>query len=274
MELLESLLVNKKNFKILASIYIVIVILVLLWIWWPESVQEVATYEPYNETEKNREMVEYYLNFVEDLKSYGTEEVFEEYIDYGYLKYTNTKLDEAINKLKVTDDSYTLNSFEVYQNGESRIYSMSLPSGSESLKINIVEKGYPYNFYITYDTFVAYSDLWVYGSLDGVSAKITGTYQTLDYIEYELAVENLSYEELVLDFTKATNFKLALEDGSTVNLNMVQSTQDRVNISKGETTKVKLVFDVGIEEQSNISSLSINGITSGTSTLSAEFNIY
>lgn len=273
MELLESLLVNKKNFKILASIYIVIVILVLLWIWWPESVQEVATYEPYNETEKNREMVEYYLNFVEDLKSYGTEEVLEEYIDYGYLKYTNTKLNEAINKLKATDNSYVLNSFEVYQNGESRIYSMSLPSGSESLKINIVEKEYPYNFYITYGSFVAYSDLWYYGSITGAKIKITGTYQTLDYIEYELTIENIDYEKLTLDFTKATNFKLTSEDGGTVNLNMVQSTQDRVSISKGETTKVKLVFNVGIEEQSGISSLSISDITCDALTKTVEIDL-
>lgn len=273
MELLESLLVNKKNFRILAFIYIVIVILVLLWIWWPKSTQEVASYEPYNETTKNKEMVNYYLNFVDNLKRYGTEDVFEDYIDYGYLKYTNTKLSEAINKLKATDDSYVLENFEVYKNGDSHIYSMSIPSGSNSLKINIVEKNYPYNFCITYDTFVAYSDLWNYGSMDGAVVKTTGTYQTLDYIEYELTVENVNYENLTLDFTKATNFKLVTEEGSAVSLNMVQSSQGKVSAAKGETTKVKLVFDIEIEEQSNLASISISGITADALTETVEIDL-
>lgn len=273
MELLESLLVNKKNVKILAFIYIVVVIAVLLWIWWPETPLDNAKYEPYNESIQNKEMVKYYLNFVDNLKSYGTQEVFEEYIDYGYLKYTNKTLDEVISMLKSTDDSYILENFNVYQNGNSLVYSVSIPSGSERLNVNIVEKGYPYNFYITYDAFVAYSDLWKYGSLAGSQIKITGTYQNLGYIEYELTVTNEEYEKLILDFSKASNFKLIMKNGNAFDLNMVQSIQDKLIIDKGQTKVAKLVFNVGVAEQSNISSLNINGISDGISKYTIEIQL-
>lgn len=273
MELLQSLLVNKKNFRILAFIYIVVVVLVLLWIWWPEKTLEEATYEPYNENAKNTEMIKYYLNFIDSLKRYGTEDVFEEYIDYGYLKYTNTTLSEAIEMLMATDDSYSLGKFDIYKNGDSFVYSVAIPSGDESLNVNIVEKEYPYNFYITYDTFVAYSDLLNYGSIEGAKIKITGTYQNLSYIEYELTMTNEAHEQLVLDFSKASNFKLNMKDGNMVDLNMVQSTQDKLVIDKGQTVLAKLVFNVDIAEQSNISSLSISGISNGISTFKSDISM-
>lgn len=267
MELLESLLVNKKNFKILATIYILIVIVILVWIWWPEKTANVAKYEPYDETSKNKEMVEYYARFLESIKQYNDVEALEDYFDYNYLEYNDTSIAGVMWELKSTAGSYVLDTFDVYKNGDKFIYSITIPNNDGELKVNFVEKEYPYNFSITYDTFVNYSSMMYYGRVENATLNVTGTYQDLNYIEYELTVTNNAYDKLEINFTKADNMYLSLENGNNVSLNLTQSTQDKVVVEKGQTIPVKLVFNVGIAEQSNISSLNITKIYNGSSNL-------
>lgn len=267
MELLESLLVNKKNFKILATIYILIVIVILVWIWWPEKTANVAKYEPYDETSKNKEMVEYYARFLESIKQYNDVEALEDYFDYNYLEYNDTSIAGVMWELKSTAGSYVLDTFDVYKNGDKFIYSISIPNNDGELKVNFVEKNYPYNFSITYGTFVGHSNLIYYGIAENATLNVIGTYQDLNYVEYELSVTNSTYDKLELDFIKADNVYLKLNSGRTVTLNMIQSTKDKVVVEKGQTIPVKLVFNVGIAEQSNISSLSITKIYNGSSNL-------
>lgn len=268
MELLESLLADKKKLKVLIAVYVLVVIAVLLWIWWPEKVIEEARFEPYNESEKDKEMLEYYLEYLESLRYYGSQ-YFEKYIDYGYLQYTNTTLEEAAIMLKSTDNTYEINKFSKYKNGDSNIYSVVIPRGNEDLKLNIVENKYPYDFYITYGTFVSISDFPIYGSLEGARLKITRTYKDLNFIEYELSVTNNAYDNLTFDFSDAYNFNLQLESGEVVRLNLVQSEQDRVVIAKNETKVLNLVFNIGIDNQSEIKTLNIDKISNGSSKFTA-----
>lgn len=268
MELLESLLVNKKNFIILASIYILIVIGIFIWIWWPNTEPDAAKYEPYDETEKNKEMVEYYSQIVESIKQYNDVESLEYYFSNNYLEYNNTSLAGVMYTLKSTAGSYTLETYDMYENGDKNIYSIAIPSGNSSLQVNFVEKNYPYNFYITYGTFVDYSEYTYTGILEKAEIQVTSTYQDLNYIEYKLLIENEDYDDLVLNFTNSDNIYLTLNDGTSVKLNLVKSTQDRLVVKKESTVVATLVFDVGISKQSEISTLNINKITGDSSNLS------
>lgn len=264
MELLESLIVNKKNFIILASIYVIIVIAILVWIWWPEKTYEVGTYEPYNESAVNSKMLEYYVNFLTSMKNYASEEAYQYYVDSSYLKYTGLTIQDIMNMLGSTDNMYVLDNYAIYDNDGKKIYSVLLPNDDEKLQVNIIEKTFPYNFYITFDTFVKYSDLSYCGSIRGAEVKIIDTYQTLSYIEYKLSVTNNEHDTLILDMTSADNFELELEDGSTATLNMINVLQDKVVVEKSQTEVVKLRFDVGIEKQNNIKELNISKISNGS----------
>lgn len=268
MELLESLLVNKKNFKILATIYILVVIILLVWIWWPEKTFEVAKYEPYNETTKNKEMVEYYVRLLEEIKQYNDVSTLEYYFSNKYLEYNDTTLASVMYTLKSTPVSYKLDTYDVYKNEDKNIYSVSIPSDDGSLQVNFVEGSYPYNFYITYGTFVDYSEFAYYGNISKAEIKITSTYQDLNYIEYKLLIKNEDYDKLVLNFINSNNTYLTLNDGTNVKLNLVKSTQDKLTVEKESTVMATLVFDVGISKQSEISTLSINKIMGDSSNLS------
>lgn len=265
MELLESLIVNKKNFIILATIYFAVVVTVLVLIWWPEKTYDIASFEAYNETTKNSEMLEYYVNFLTSMRSYASKEAYQDYVDSSYLKYTGFTIEDTMNMLDSTDSMYVLNNYAIYDNDGKKIYSVLLPNGDEKLQVNIIEKTFPYNFYITFDTFVKYSELSYYGSIQGAEIKIIDTYQDLSYIEYELSVTNNEHESLILDMTSAYNFELELEDGSTVALNMIKVLQDRVVVEKNQTEVIKLRFDIGIEKQNSINELNISKISNGSS---------
>lgn len=272
MELLESLLVNKKNFIILASIYFLVVIGILVWIWWPDTVVEQARYEPYDETSKNNEMFKYYVNFLNTLRLYTSPEYFENYIGSDYLLYNDITSDEALSILRNVNRQYYIENYNLYKYGDKNIYSVVLPSGSEELRVNIIEKEYPYKFYVTYGTFVSYSEFLNYGSINGIKIKIISTYHDLNYIEYKLSVSNEEHDSLTLDLSNADNFCLELEDGSTVKLNILQSTQDKLDIKKGETEVVKLVFKIAIEEQNDITYLNIKNISDGTKKYATEIS--
>lgn len=270
MELLESLLVNKKNFIILASIYFLVVIGILVWIWWPDTVVEQARYEPYDETSKNNEMFKYYASIFDNYKLYDNLEYFKTCISDSYLSYTGITASEAFDMLKNTDSQYYLNNYNLYKYGDKYIYSYVIPSGSEELRVNIIEKEYPYRFYVTYGTFVNYSDFLNYGSIIGAKIKIISTYNDLNYVEYELSVSNEEHDSLTLDLSNADNFCLELEDGSTVKLNILQSTQDKLVVEKGETEVTRLAFKVEIEDQTGITALTIKNISDGTKKYIAE----
>ena len=269
MELLESLLVNKKNFIILASIYIVIVVIVLILIWKPDKVSDIAYYEPYDEIAKNEEMIRYYVTFLEDMKIYSSAEDMSNYIDHSYLQYTGMTIEEAANMLKSTEHRYTLQNFKTYDAGEKFIYSISLPKGNEKLDVNIVEDKYPYNCHITYGTFVSYSDSLYYGNLEGTELKVLSTYRDLNYIEYELEITNKDTEKLTFDLSNADNCYLKLGNNSSSYLNLVKSTQGPVVVEQGQTERIKLAFNVSIIGQDSIESLNIKKVLKGTNRVSA-----
>lgn len=273
MELLESLFVNKKNFRILVIVYIIVVIGVLVWIWFPKSTTELAKYEPYNEEQKCQEMINYYANMLNDIKIYCSAKEYESYINQNYLYRNNISVDEAINMLKSTDQSFTVKNYKLYKYGDDFIYSISLPSGKDKLDVNIVEKSYPYNFYITYGTFVEYSEIPKYGSLEGASIKIVSTYNDLNYVEYELEITNNQESDFTVDLSNADYVYLELSDGNKVRLNLVKSTQGKLKIASDETERIKLVFDISISNQDKINSFNLNNILSKTSKTSAKITL-
>ncbi len=272
MELLESLILNKKNFIILAVIYFVVVIAIFVWIWWPDTVLEQAHYEPYDETLKNNEMFKYYVSVFDSYKLYNNVEYFKNCISESYLSYTGITASEAFDMLKNTDSQYSLENYNLYKYGDKYIYSYLIPSGGENLQVNIVEKEYPYSFYVTYGTFVNYSNLENFGSINGASLKIQSAYYDLNYIEYELHVSNEVHDSLIFDLSNADNFYLEMEDGTTEKLNLLKSTQDKLIIEKGDTAVARLVFKVGIGEQNNITSLNIKNISNGSKKFTTEIS--
>lgn len=263
MEKFEILFSNKKSLITMAIIYVIVVVTVLIFIWKPENVPDIAKYKPYDETEKSEEMLTYYLGFIADMKDYYSADVFEKYMNYNYLKRTNTTYEEALDLLKETNKNYSLKNFSLYKYGDNFIYSVILPNGGDGLKLNIVEDGYPYDFYITYGTFVKYSDMLKYGQLDGAKARIIGTYNDINYIEYELEITNEQDSELTLDLSDINDVYLTSADNSIINLNSIKSTKGKVVINKGETRVVNLAFNLNIDLQNNIQYLNISKILRG-----------
>jgi len=257
----------------LVIVYIIVVIGVLVWIWFPKSTTELAKYEPYNEEQKCREMISYYANVLNDIKIYFSAKEYESYINQNYLYRNNISIDEATSMLKSTDQSFTVKNYKLYKCGNNFIYSISLPRGNSKLDVNIIEKNYPYNFYITYGTFVEYSEIPKYGSLDGASIKIISTYNDLNYVEYELEITNKQENDFTVDLSNADYVYLGLSDGNKIRLNLVKSTQGKLKIASNETERIKLVFDIGISNQDKINSFNLTNILSGTSRVSARITL-
>ena len=264
-DLLKTLFTNKKSFIILTIIYIIIVITVLVIIWAPDSVSDISKYTPYDEAAKNDEMVKYYNEELQKIKINFTADEFSEYIASDYLYYSDTTAAEAFEKLQETETSFTIYNYDMYKLENVNIYSLSLPSNTGNLKINIIEDDYPYNFHITYDNFVSYSSTPRLAVCDSANVKIVGECKTLNYIEYEIEVTNISDSDIDVDLSNSLNAYLNLEDGSKVYLDMVQINQTKENIKKGETSKLKLRFNIGVLNQKSIVSFGMSKIFNGTS---------
>lgn len=272
-DLLRTLFTSKKSLIILTIVYIIIVITVLVIIWMSNPVSDISKYTEYDETVKNNEMIKYYAEEIQKIKINSTIDEFKEYISSDYLYYSGTTIEQAFERLQETKTSFTIYSYDVYKLENGNIYSLSLPSSTGNLKINIIEDDYPYNFCIAYDNFVRYVATPKIAITDSASVKIIGECKTLNYIEYEIEVTNTSDSEIDVDLSNSLNAYITLKDDSKVYLDLVQINQTKENIKKGETAKLKLRFNIGISNQGNIVSFSMSKIFNGTSFEKVTLNI-
>ncbi len=269
MEKLELLFKDKKNLIIVSAIYFIVVIVMLFIIWKPESVKDVAKYTEYNEEKKNKEMLEYYLNIIEYLKQSDDMELLSNFFDTNYLDYANITLDYAIDKLKNINNNYNVSNFEVYKYGDNVVYSVVLPFGNDKIDLNIIEKELPYNFSIAYGSYVDSSNTTAYGLLKGSAIKVVNTYHDLNYLEYTLEITNEEYTKLTLNFLNSNNVYLEYGDNEKVYIDMVHSEKGKLEIEPDQTKRFKLRFNMPIQEQVNIKSISIGSVENNGKTYSS-----
>ena len=100
MDIIDSLIENKKQLYMVGAIYILVVIIMLIVIWKPSNKieNEIIKYSEYNQETKNREMANYYFNLI--LNNFDN--VIDNNISYIIKKSKNTIISSISNKIEET----------------------------------------------------------------------------------------------------------------------------------------------------------------------------
>lgn len=262
-DLLNSLFTNKKNLIILIIIYLLVVGIILFFIWRPEKVLDIAKYKPYNEESIKDEMLKYYVQELQKMKINYDFNEFTKCIDDNYLYYKGITAEEAYGMLQKTKNQFSVQSYSVYRYGNDYIYSVELPTNDGSLKVNIIEEDYPYNFRISYGSFVEYSSTPKLGTNSGIKLMIDEDYHDLNYVEYVIEITNSTKNELSVDLSDSLNTYLTLKNDEKVYVDIEQIDSHKEKVRAENSIKLKLKFNIGIAKQNDIKTLTMSDIFDG-----------
>ncbi len=255
--LIDSLFENKKIAFIGCVFYIVIILVVIVMIWKPKSSteKEVIKYEEYNQESTNKDMANYYFNKIVN----SFDEVVENHMSEEYLEYTNKTIDNIKNEIKI-DGTSIISGLNARQMGEYYVYSSKINYVGGSTQINVIEE-YPYEYKVTFGTFVKY-DQDSYSNLsNGIAVKRNSVYYDQEYLEFDITFTNEENEYVKFDFANAENIYITTNDGQKHYLSNNVLTSEDNTITKGGMLNRKFVFAIATSVQSNMNSLTFDNVS-------------
>lgn len=262
MDIFLEFLANKKTMFIIVIAFVVLTIISFIVIWKPEDVLTISKYEPYDEKKHQEYMATYYFNWLSDLKMYGQAKNFKDSISEDYLEYTGKTAEELYSCLIDADVYFNVHDLTVTNLGSTVIYSGTVDTSEQPLRINIVED-YPYDVRLTFDDFISMSNVKKSGETSDLEVNVVSTIKKLNYIELVLEAVNNSGYKTTIDLSRTNKVYLTMSDGSKVYLNNSHSVPQLENMEKGTIAKTVLRFNVGIMAQSDIQKITLLSINVG-----------
>lgn len=185
---------------------------------------------------------------------------FENLVSKKYLEYTETSLEEMKATIKKLKLPYEVKNVSVIEAGLDNIYSGDIVSGNETLRVNFVET-FPYEFYLTFGSFYNYTSSSTHkGTQDDISVIVNDIYQDMEYVEYELKIQNDSKADINIDLTLSSNAYIVMEDETKEYLSKNFARENVGEILANSSSIVKVRFDINVQNQRNIDKLVIDNI--------------
>lgn len=253
-----------KNRKILfyaILTYIVIMIVVLLFIWWPEKKWELE-YTKVNIQEKQKQLAQDYMDEIALMFITEDKEAIKGLVSDEYVNYLGITKDDIIKSLD-NDGYFSLYSqvrgMDIYTDGNTYVYSTNIYSNNNNRRMNIIET-YPYEYDIVFDDFYDYKKANSTVTQEGIKLTITSVYRNLKYIEFEMKIENLNNTYARFDFNSSNCVQAVLEDANQYSAANLVSTGAYTNINSNETITKKFVFEIPAQLQNGIEYIVFNNV--------------
>lgn len=259
--LVDALGHNKKNLIIAITAYVVITLIILVIIWWPEE-KDYLEYEKINIEDKQQALAQLYIDDLSLLFRTGDKEAVKKLISDEYVEYTKKSKDEIIKDL---DDSgfFSLYSemrgMDVYTDENTYVYTTTIYYENNSKSINIVET-YPYKYELVFDDFYKYNVVNESTTNQGIKFTVTDIYKNLKYIEFNMRIENQNTSYVRFDFNSSTCVQAVLEDGKKYTASNLVSTSDYTDVESSTTISKNFVFEIPAQLQNNIKYIIFNGV--------------
>lgn len=258
----------QKNKKLCIVIYIILVIGISLFIWWPKDkkVSDLAKYEPVNTHEVYQSNAQKYVNnLTAKFRLFGQAsitELLDSKMTYHYSK-TRSELISELEDDGYFDSNMYMTCSSILELGEDVVYVTKLYSGQNYRTLNIIESA-PNKYKLTLDTCYKYSQPYSSYTSNNVSLNVQDIYQDMNYVEYSVEMKNIDNVSVTVSLDRTSDVYLILEDGTTYGLSNVESEVEDLNLSAGSTFNRKLIFNVPVKVQDNIlaivfDSVGING---------------
>lgn len=273
-ELFDIIGMNRKNLIYVIIVYIIIISSIIVIIWWPESDKHM-TYQKVDIESKKTQMAQNYIYILTNIfKNKDTQEL-KKLIPNSYIEYTGSTLDKIVSNIE--NEGFFSNNVEfrginIYQDGDTYVYSTTMYSENNSKTINIIER-YPYDYEIVFDDFYSYEELGIYSINQNIKFTVNDVYRNLKYIEFNMKIENQNQSYAKFDFNSTVGVQAILEDGTSYALANLVSTEQYTNIEPNMTVNKNFVFEIPAQLQEGIEYIVFNGITLEFSTINVKINV-
>lgn len=265
---------NKKALFIFLVVYIIIMLVVLGVIWWPEK-ESRFKYEYVDISAKKEEIAQQYMNDIALLFKLEDTEVIKDKIDNTYVDFLGESKDKLIERLKA--EGYfslyaNMKGMDVYTDGNTYVYSTTIYRNNNSRKLNIIET-YPYEYTITFDDFYKYQKVNKTTKVENINFTINSIYNNLKYVEVDMKIQNLNDVYARFNFNNAVSVQAVLIDGKKYSAANLISTEDYTNIEKNTTINKKFVFEIPAQLQDGIEYIVFNNVKLEFSTINMKVNM-
>lgn len=265
---------NKNSLLYMLIAYIVITGIIIAIIWWPKE-KKYATYEKVNMQSKKTEMAQNHINTVSNLfKNNKTEEV-KNLISNEYVRYTGKSETDIVKELEAAgyfSSNVKVSGMNIYEDGDTYVYSTTIYSNKSSRKINIIEKN-PYNYSIVFDDFYSYDTRETTVTKNNIKFTIDSLYSNLKYVEVKMRIENLNQSYARFDFNSTVGVQAVLEDGTRYTATNLVSTESHTNIQPNMTVSKTFVFEIPAQLQNGIEYIAFNRVSLEFSSMDIKVSI-
>lgn len=273
-DLINILGKNKKILLLAIVIYILATIGIIVYIWWPKE-KTYTTFESINITSKQQQMLQEYVNEISFLFKSEDKAGVKKIISSEYVNYTGNAREEIIEQLE-KEGYFNLYSevkgTDLYIDGDTYVYSMTVYYGDNSRKMNIIET-YPYEYTITFDDFYKYSNSKKQTRLNNVVFTINEIYRNMKYIKIDLSIENKNNTYARFNFNNIAAVQAVLTDGTAYSMTNLVSTEEYTNIDSNTTITKSLIFEIPAQLQNGIEYIVFNGVSINLATLDMKIAI-
>ena len=256
-------------YVLVAVIVTIVVLVVIIFIWFPKSGDSKDIYR---------------YTVADDYKEQGYNAIYSSVrsllytsnVDSLYKKMDTSFLSEkGLNEQNFKNymiannligDSVTLKNYSVLEEGDTVIYRLNyVVSGNFGQKSNVVNiiETYPYEYTLSFEQ----DSIPITSSNDktiedeGIRFEVKITERKNNQIKYNVKITNLYNTSVKFDFTNANNVYLKLSDGSVIKqTSIITSDDNNVNLEKDSYITKEFVFNISLENQSNIKSLVFTSI--------------
>lgn len=273
---------NKKTFNysvLFGIVYGVLVIVALIWIWWPKSSRVFEGSEKYTKVNVNQKSIDIYSIKLKKLLSKGDVDELYEKLSLDYISANNLTKDNYIKFLE--ERGFLANTIDIISSNVNiqdegiYVYRFLYSNSNGNFYANVIETK-PYEYTISFDqnqlpnletTKELNSNLEVqeYSSdkitfIDNVKYSVRKKTIRDNGITYTLKITNNGNQEVRYKFDNITNVSVVFDDGKEAYLGGVVLTSDEDILTENGYLEKDLFFAVDIQDQNKIRYIKIKNV--------------
>ncbi len=252
---------NMKIIVVFGIIYLIIIIAILSFIWSPDKkAPEFANYTMVGSEGSDKLAVKKYTDeIVEGYQLKDSTFLYEKTAD-GYWNYTGETSQELIKQMnKLDTENVKIGSAKKYISGNTNVYVLDISFGSETKKLNLIED-YPGNYKYSLGTFYKYITNSKNNEINSVGYFVKSIYQDMNYIELNLEIYNNNKESVSVKMQSPSDVELNLSDGKSISVSNTSVSSGDEEIKSGSKMNKKILFNMPLEQQAKIESISLNSV--------------
>lgn len=269
---------NKNNLMLILAISIIIIaissfIIFMIVIWSEDKNSEIGKYTVTSENYKDK-ISNMYKTQLEILLKEKNRELLYKRLDESYLnengfnkeKDKNSIFDYLVSNKFISDNVY-LTDYVLAEGNDSgvEIYRFGYISNGQKKYVNIIEEE-PYVYTISFEQNGIPNLLAKSVSLvrENIKFDIILGASDVNSVRYDAQITSYNNNEVIFDFNDSSKTSLNLSDGSVINRGAVVAySEDWYRLLKNSYINQRLFFNVSMEKQSLIKSITFHNVKIG-----------